>query len=65
LSIYLPTRAEATDEFKEALYLLDATLGLCGLDSDVYILGDLNADLGTEGSPQAGKPANEHNLISL
>ena len=51
LSVYLPTRSRATDEFKEALDFLDATLGLYGLD-DVYILGDLNADLGTEGAPK-------------
>ena len=65
LSVYLPKRSGATDEFKEALDLLDATLGLYGLDNDVYILGDLNADLGTEGGPQACTPANEHGRILL
>ena len=65
LSVYLPTRSGATDEFKEALDLLDATLGLYGLDNEVYILGDLNADLGTEGGPQAYTPANEHSPILL
>ena len=65
LSVYFPTRSGATDEFKEALDLLDATLGLYGLDNDVYILGDLNADLGTEGGPQACTPANEHGRILL
>ena len=65
LSVYLPTRSGATDEFKEALDFLDATLGLYGLDNDVYILEDLNADLGTEGGPQACTPANEHGHILL
>ena len=64
-SVYLPTRSGATNEFKEALDLLDATLGFYSLDNDVYILGDLNADLGTEGGPQACTPANEHGHILL
>ena len=43
LPIYLPTRSGNTDD------LLGATLSLYRLDNDVYILGDFNADLGTEG----------------
>ena len=62
MSAYLPTRSGATNEFKEALDLLDATLGLYGLDNDVYILGDLNADLGTEGGPQACTP---HRIVGI
>ena len=53
LSVYLPTRSENTDDFKEGLDLLDATLSLYGLDNE----GDFNADLGTEGGPQACTPA--------
>ena len=40
-------------------------LAICGLENDVYILGDLNADLGTEGGPQACTLANEHGRILL
>ena len=46
-------------------YLLGATLSLYRLDNDVYILGEFNADLGTEGGPQACTPVNEQGHILL
>ena len=67
LSVYVSTRSGATDKFKGALYVAPGcnSWPLYGLDNDLYILGYLNADLGTEGGPQACKPANEHSRLHL
>ena len=65
LPIYLPTRSGNTDDFKEALDLLDVTLSLYRLNNDVYILGEFNADLVTEGGLRACSPVNEQGRILL
>ena len=65
LPIYLLTKSGNTDDFKEALDLLDATLSLYRLDNDVYNLGEFNADLVTEGGPRACTPVNEQGRILL
>ena len=51
LSVYLSTRTGCTDDFKECMDYLDAVLGRLSFDNDVIIMGDLNADPGSEGGP--------------
>ena len=60
-----PPRTGNSDDFKEALDLLDATFSLYKLDNDVYVLGNFNADLRTEGGSQVCTPANEQGCILL
>ncbi len=59
LSVYLPYRSGCTDNFKDCLDYVDAVLGQLSHDSDVYILGDLNADPGSGGGALATTTANE------
>ena len=51
LSVYLPTRSGCTDEFRECLDQIDSILEVHGLDSDIIIMGDMNADMGPDGGP--------------
>ena len=60
LSVYLSTRTGCTDDFKECMDYLDAVLGRLSFDNDVIIMGDLNADLGSEGGPLS----DAHNSVS-
>ena len=64
-SIYLPTRSGAIEEFREALDQLGAALGLYGLDSDVFVMGDFNADLGRDGGIKVCTQVNEQGRILL
>ena len=59
LSVYLPTRTGCTDDFKECMDYLDAVLGRLSFDNDVIIMGDLNADPGSEDGPLSSTSANE------
>ncbi len=63
LSVYLPSRSGCTDNFKDCLDYVNAVLGQLSFDSDVYILGDLNADPGSGGGPLATTTANEQGRI--
>lgn len=65
LSVYLPTRAGCTDDFKEQLDYIDACLGRLSLDNNVIIMGDLDADPGSEGGPLATTTVNEQGRILL
>ena len=65
LSVYLPTRSGCTDDFKEQLDYIDAVLGQLSLDNNVIIMGDLNADPGSEGGPLSNTNANEQGKILL
>ena len=65
LSVYLPTRTGCTDTFKESLDYLDSIINLFGFDNDVFILGDINADLGLGGGPMASTPINEQGKILM
>ena len=62
-AVYLPTRSGGTDSFKASLDYLDASLQLLSNESDVVILGDLNADPGPSGGPLASSPNNERGRI--
>ena len=64
-SVYLPTRSGAIEEFREALDQLGAALGLYGLDSDVFVMGDFNADLGRDGGIKVCTQVNEQGRILL
>ena len=44
---------------------LDAVLGRLSLDNDVIIMGDHNADLGSEGGPLSSTSANKQGRILL
>ena len=63
LSVYLPTRTGCTDIFKESLDYLDSMINLLGYENDVFILGDMNADLGLTGGPMASTHINEQGKI--
>ena len=63
LSAYLPTRSGCTDDFRECLDQIDSILEVYGLDNDIIIIGDLNADLGPDGGPMACTPCNEQGRI--
>lgn len=63
ISAYLPCRSGCTDVFKEPLDFVDSTLGQLCFDSDVFILGDLNADPGHLGGPNATTSVNEQGRI--
>ena len=63
LSVYLPMRTGCTDIFKESLDYLDSMINLLGYENDVFILGDMNADLGLSGGPMASTPINEQGKI--
>jgi hypothetical protein len=65
LSVYLLTRTGCTDDFKECLDYLDAVLGRLAFDNDVIIMGDLNADPGSEGGPLSSTSSNEQGRILL
>ena len=65
LSVYLPTRTGCTDIFKESLDYLDSMINLLGYENDVFILGDMNADLGLSGGPMASTPINEQGKILM
>ena len=65
LSVYLPTRTGCTDDFKECMDYLDAVLGRLAFDNDVVIMGDFNADPGSEGGPLSSTPTNEQGRILL
>ena len=64
-SVYLPTRTGCTDDFKECIDYLDAVLDRLSFDNDVIIMGDLNADPGSEGGPLSSTSANEQGRILL
>ena len=40
-------------------------INLLGLDNDVFILGDINADLGPGGGPMASTAINEQGKILM
>ena len=63
LSVYLPTCTGCTDIFKESLDYLDSMINLLGYENDVFILGDMNADLGLTGGPMASTHINEQGKI--
>ena len=63
LATCLPSRSGCTDPFKEALDYTDSILNILSFDSDVIILGDLNADLGSVGGPLATTTINEQGRI--
>ena len=65
LPVYLPTRTGCTDDFKECMDYLDAVLGRLSFDNDVIIMGDLNADPGSEGGPLSSTSTNEQGRILL
>ena len=65
LSVYLPTRTGCTDDFKECMDYLDAVLGRLAFDNGVVIMGDFNADTGSEGGPLSSTPTNEQGRILL
>ena len=44
---------------------LDAVLGRLVFDNYVIIMGDFNADPGSEGAPLSSTPTNEHGRILL
>ena len=56
-------RTGCTDIFKESLEYLDSMINLLGYENDVFILGDMNADLGLTGGPMASTPINEQGKI--
>ena len=65
LSVYLPTRTGCTDDSKEQLDYIVTCLGRLALDNNVIILGDLNADPGSEGGPLSTITINEQGRILL
>ena len=65
LAVYLPSRSGGTDVFKDSLDYVDSVLGQLCLDNDVCILGDFNADPGSEGGPLATTNVNEQGHILL
>lgn len=65
ISVYLPSRSGCTDEFRESLDCLDSIISLHSIDSDIVILGDLNADPGFAGGPFARTNVNEQGKILL
>ena len=65
LSVYLPTCTGCTDIFKESLDYLDSMINLLGYENDVFILGDMNADLGLSGGPMASTLINEQGKILM
>lgn len=65
LSAYLPCCSGCTDSFKEALDYLDSIISQYAYDSDIIILGNLNADPGMEGGPLASTECNEQGCILL
>ena len=65
LSVYLPTRTGCTDIFKESLDYLDSMINLLSFDNDVFILGDINADLGPGRGPMASTSINEQGKILM
>ena len=65
LAVYLPSHSGGTDVFKDSLDYVDSVLGQLCLDNDVCILGDFNADPGSEGGPLATTNVNEQGHILL
>ena len=65
ISTYLPSRSGCTDLFKEALDYIDSTIMHFAFDNNVMVLGDLNADPGSDGGPLATTPSNEQGRILL
>ena len=65
ISAYLLCCFGCTDPFKEALDYADSILSQLSFDSDVLILGDLNADPGSEGGPMITTNASEQGRILL
>ena len=59
ISAYLPTRSGGPDVFKASLDYTDTCLQCLSYDSDVILLGDLNADLGHLGGPLCMAPSNK------
>ena len=59
ISVYLPSRSGCTDDFKESLDQLDATLQILPPAANVIVMGDFNADIGAAGGPKASTSANE------
>ena len=53
ISVYLPSRSGCTDDFKESLDQLDATLQILPPSANVIVMGDFNADIGAAGGPKA------------
>lgn len=62
-SVYLPSRSGCTDVFRESLDYLDSLINLYGIDNDIVVLGDFNADLGLHGGPMATTSSNEQGRI--
>ena len=65
LAVYLPSRSGGTDVFKDSLDYVHSVLEQLCFDNDVYILGDFNADPGSEGGPLATTSVNEQGHILL
>ena len=65
LSVYPPTCTGCTYIFKKSLEYLDSMINLLGYKNDVFILGDMNADLGLSGGPMASTPTNEQGKIVM
>lgn len=62
-SVYLPSRSGCTDVFRESLDYLDSLINLYGIDNDIVVLGNFNADLGLHGGPMATTSSNEQGRI--
>ena len=58
-------RTGYTDIFKESLDYLDSMINLLGYENDVFILGDMNTDLGLSGGPMTSTPINEQGKILM
>ena len=62
-SVYLPSRSGCTDVFRESLDQLDAVLESLPPSSDIIILGDFNADPGSQGGALSTTRLNEQGRI--
>ena len=65
VATYRPCSSGCTDPFKEALDYLDNVISQLSFDSNVIVLGDLNADLGACRGSLATNTPNEQGKILL
>ena len=63
VAVYLPARSGCTDIFRDALDQLEAGLHLLPTNSDIFIMGDFNADPGHLGGPLSSTRLNEQGRI--